>query len=155
MKSQIGFNSEKTTPIAAELNTLLASEAVYYQNLRQFHWYVNGPKFFALHEKFEQLYNQSNAYIDELAERILTLGGHPLSKYSEFEINAKIKESDQKTNADEMVTEVLESLKILTELERSTVAQAAEIGDEGTVGLLSGSIEGREKTIWMLSAYLG
>jgi starvation-inducible DNA-binding protein len=53
--STIGLQTEKTTELAEKLNDLLASYSVHYQNLRGFHWNIQGPGFFELHAKFEEM----------------------------------------------------------------------------------------------------
>ena len=76
----LNMESEKLKPVVIELNTLLADYHMYYQKLRNFHWNILGKNFFDLHEKFESLYTDARVKIDEIAERILTLGFHPVSK---------------------------------------------------------------------------
>lgn len=70
----IGLNAEQSKKEIELLNSLLANFQIYYQNLRGFHWNVKGNRFFVLHAKFEELYNDAIEKVDELAERILTLG---------------------------------------------------------------------------------
>lgn len=69
----IGLNSGKALQLAEKLNKPLANYSIFYQNTRGSHWNIKGGKFFELHDKFEELYNESLLKIDELAERILTL----------------------------------------------------------------------------------
>ena len=70
--NSIGLETAKTTKIAEELNHLLANFQIYYQNLRGIHWNIKGKRFFDLHVKFEELYNDANMKVDALAERVLT-----------------------------------------------------------------------------------
>ena len=67
---------KKSAELADKLNTLLANYSIFYQNTRGYHWNIKGEKFFELHLKFEELYNDLFIKIDEVAERILTLGTH-------------------------------------------------------------------------------
>lgn len=55
------------------LNQQIADFNVLYTKLHRFHWYVKGPQFFTLHEKFEEFYNETADYIDEYAERLLAI----------------------------------------------------------------------------------
>jgi starvation-inducible DNA-binding protein len=57
---------------------------LYYQNLRGIHWNIKGRAFFDLHVKFEELYNDANMKVDEIAERILTLGETPLHTFDDY-----------------------------------------------------------------------
>lgn len=73
----IGLNIQKSKELAHTLNDLLANYAILYQNTRGYHWNIQGDKFFELDLKFEELYNDFFIKIDEIAERILTLGYAP------------------------------------------------------------------------------
>ena len=75
MKTNIlGLPVKESELIIVELNVLLSNFQVYYQNLRGIHWNIRGKRFFDLHVKFEELYNDSQLKIDLIAERVLTLG---------------------------------------------------------------------------------
>ncbi|WP_194976072.1 Dps family protein, partial [Aquiflexum lacus] len=91
---------------------------------------------------------------DETAERILTLGERPFSSFGEYIENAEIKEAKEIHDSKKMVEIVKENLNILLKLERSVLESAGEQNDEGTVSLMSDYITAKEKTVWMLSAYL-
>jgi starvation-inducible DNA-binding protein len=67
-----------------KLNTLLASYELHYQNLRSLHWNIKGQNFFELHLKYEELYTRTQIIIDDIAERVLTLGATPLSRFSDY-----------------------------------------------------------------------
>ena len=90
-KNLIGLDSENAQQVVNLLNELLANYQIYYQNLRGFHWNVRGNRFFVLHAKFEELYNDAIEKVDEIAERILTLGGVPLHSYAAYTKVATLK----------------------------------------------------------------
>jgi starvation-inducible DNA-binding protein len=73
----IGLDSEKCEKLAISLNELLSNYSILYQNTRGYHWNIQGEKFFELHLKFEELYNDLFIKIDDIAEHILTLGYKP------------------------------------------------------------------------------
>ncbi|MFD2033189.1 Dps family protein [Belliella marina] len=152
--NDIGLEIKDSKKLVKKLNSLLANYEIYYQNLRNFHWNVSGPNFFELHAKFEELYNEANLGIDETAERILTLGERPLSSFEEYIKHSEIKEAKEISDAKKMVETVRENLNVLLRLEREVLDAASEQNDEGTVDLMSGYITGKEKVVWMLSAYL-
>jgi starvation-inducible DNA-binding protein len=79
----IGLDVEKSKDLADMLNDLLANFSIYYMNVRGFHWNIKGEKFFELHLKFEEIYTDLQEKIDEIAERILTLGQTPMHAYSD------------------------------------------------------------------------
>ncbi|NOU61023.1 Dps family protein [Marinifilum caeruleilacunae] len=137
-----------------QLQILLANYQLYYQNLRNFHWNVRGRAFFELHAKFEELYNDANEKVDELAERILTLDGHPLGNFSDYVAISTIQEANSNTSGEEMVQQVVDAHEILIEKVRNVIAEANENDDEGTLDILPAYISYLEKINWMLKAYL-
>ncbi len=86
----IGLNAEDSATLSKELNALLCDLHVFYQNVRGFHWNVQGQNFFELHLKFEEFYTDLQLKIDEVAERILTLGGTPLHSMQDYVAGATI-----------------------------------------------------------------
>jgi starvation-inducible DNA-binding protein len=152
--NDIGLEIKESKPQVNLLNELLANYQIYYQNLRNFHWNVTGPNFFELHAKFEELYTAANLGVDEVAERILTLGGRPLSSYAEYIESAGIKEAKEVKDAKKMVEIIRDNQNVLLELERKALEAANDSGDEGTASLMSDFITEKEKVVWMLSAYL-
>ncbi|WP_026955810.1 Dps family protein [Algoriphagus vanfongensis] len=152
--NDIGLEVKESNVLVEKLNGLLANYQVYYQNLRNFHWNVSGPNFFELHAKFEELYNEANVSVDELAERILTLGGRPLSSYQEYIETATIQEAKKVDEPVKMVETIRSNMTTLLELERETLEAAGDSNDEGTASLMSDYITAKEKVVWMLSAYL-
>src|SRR5690606_31421140 len=90
--SKIGLEKGDSKKIAEKLNELLSNYQIFYMNVRGFHWNIKGSDFFVYHEKFEELYNDSLRNIDEIAERILTLGLVPLHSFSAYKEASTIKE---------------------------------------------------------------
>lgn len=152
--NEIGLEVNESQILVEKLNELLANYQVFYQNLRNFHWNVTGPNFFELHAKFEELYNEANAGIDEVAERILTLGARPLSSFGEYIETSQIKEAKEIKDPTLMVETVKGNLQTLLQIERETLEASSSSNDEGTSSLMSDYITSKEKIIWMLSAYL-
>lgn len=157
MKSinSIGLDHKKSAELAEKLNELLANYSVFYQNTRGYHWNIKGEKFFELHLKFEELYNDLFLKIDEVAERILTLGHSPRHKYSDYRKVSKINESSQVSDGIKAVADILNSFKVIITLQRDILALSAETGDEGTNALMSDYIRAQEKLVWMYSSFLG
>jgi len=150
----IGLDTAKSKELAGKLNVLLANYSIFYQNTRGYHWNIKGEKFFELHVKFEELYNNLLLKIDEVAERILTLGFNPAHNYSEYVKKSLIAESSQVSDGYKAVAEVLEALKILILKQRELLVLSADIDDEGTNALMSDYIREQEKLVWMYSAFL-
>lgn len=153
--NQIGLEKADAKPIIANLNNLLSSYHVYYINVRGYHWNVKGEHFFSLHMKFEELYIQLQLQIDEIAERILTLGGTPLHAYSDFANNSKISEDKNVHNGRQCVEGLVKGLQQLIEEQRSLATLAEEAGDQGSADLVTGYVQEQEKLVWMYNAFLG
>lgn len=154
-KNQIGLGKDQSKQLAKKLNTLLANYHLFYQNARGFHWNITGEKFFELHVKFEELYTDALLKIDEIAERILTLGYIPLHTFTDYVKESSIKEAKDVTDGKKAIGLILDGYSVLLPLERELLSLAAEADDEGTNALMSDYIREQEKTIWMYSAYLG
>lgn len=152
--NSIGLDAEKSKVLIGHLNELLADFQIYYQNLRGFHWNVKGNRFFVLHSKFEDLYNDANEKIDEIAERILALEGSPLHTFAAYTKTAKIAVSENVSDGDACLKIVFDNLSHLLAKEREILALAADLNDDGTQDLFAPYVSGQEKTLWMLRAYL-
>ena len=155
MKNAIGIEIEKANQLTEKLNDLLANYQVFYQNLRGLHWNVKGKEFFELHLKFEELYDDAVIKIDEIAERILTLGGTPLHTFNDYVRHSEIKSIENMTDGPEGVQHIINNYSILIEKERGLLLLSDDANDEGTNSQMSDYITQSEKTVWMLTAYLG
>jgi starvation-inducible DNA-binding protein len=155
MKNYIGLDKTKADALSIMLDDLLINYQIYYQNLRGFHWNIKGKEFFELHAKFEEFYNDARLKIDEIAERVLTLGHTPSHTMSTYVSRAEVKEANNISNGREAVEITATNISTLVQKERAILAQAADADDEGTVTLMSDYITQQEKVLWMLKAYLG
>lgn len=147
------LNASAIDGVLASLKQLLADYQVFYTNLRGLHWNIKGRQFFVLHAKFEDLYNDAASKADELAERILTLGGTPESRFSEYLKISRIPEVEGVSCADKALEVVLNSYGRLIGEERELLAKASEAGDETTATLMGDYLKEQEKLVWMLAAY--
>jgi starvation-inducible DNA-binding protein len=152
--NRIGLDQQQSKEVAEQLNTLLANYQVFYINTRGFHWNIKGKKFFELHAKFEELYTDQQEKIDEIAERILTLGHTPLHSFTDYLKLSRVKEATGISEGNEAVQIVLENFGEILSLERTLLKAAQDANDEGTSALMSDYIRQQEKLVWMLSAYL-
>lgn len=150
----IGLNPEKVKELATKLNDLLANYSVFYQNTRGYHWNIKGDKFFELHVKFEELYNNLFMKIDEVAERIRTLGYAPGHKFTSYLAISEIKESEMTSDGKTCINGILDAFKVIITKQRDLLQLSAEANDEGTNALMSDYIREQEKMVWMYSAYL-
>lgn len=153
--TQIGLQKADVKPVLVALNDLLSSYHVFYINVRGYHWNVKGSDFFTLHMKFEELYTELQLQIDEIAERILTLGGTPLHAYSDFAEHSSIKEDKNVFGGQKCVEGVIKGLSELINEQRKLAELSEEAGDTGSNDLVTGYTQTQEKLIWMYNAYLG
>lgn len=151
--NQIGLDPKKSKLLSQKLNELLANYHVFYMNVRGFHWNIKGDKFFELHLKFEELYNDLQLKIDAIAERILTLGETPFHAYSDFLSLSEVKEVKHAYDSKTTVESVLMAFQSILKIEREILKLSAEADDEGTNALMSDYIREKEKLIWMYKAY--
>ena len=152
--NSIGLQAESSTDIANELNVLLANFQVYYQNLRGIHWNIKGKRFFDLHVKFEELYNDANIKVDEIAERVLTLGETPLHTFNDYILKAKVPVGKNISEDEKAVRLIVDSLTELLRIERHILDISGDANDEGTNSMMSDFITEEEKTVWMMKAWL-
>ncbi|RUO29436.1 DNA starvation/stationary phase protection protein [Aliidiomarina sedimenti] len=150
----IGLGKADTEKLAGKLNQLLSNYQIFYMNVRGFHWNIRGERFFELHVKFEETYNDLLMKIDEIAERILTLGQQPQHTYTNYLDNSSIKEVADVHDGRTCVESILQSYQVVIKLQREILSAANEIDDEGTASLMGDYITEQEKTAWMLTSYL-
>jgi starvation-inducible DNA-binding protein len=140
--------------IIQELGKLLASNYTLYLKTQNFHWNVTGPFFQTLHLMFEGQYNALAMANDEIAERIRSLGAPAPGTYREFAKLSFIQEPEGKLKAEEMVKSLMKDHETLIKFSKELIEKAGELGDEGTIDLLTTRVSAQEKTAWMLRSFL-
>ena len=153
---EIGLKEQEIKPIVDHLNDLLANYHIHYQKVRGCHWNVKGGHFFTLHVKFEELYNNAQQTIDDLAERILTLGKSPFSTFADYIRVSTVKEINTMGMKDtDMVLAIMDDFTSLIDMEREIMTVTAEAGDDGTNDLINSFMQFKEKNNWMLRSFCG
>ncbi|WP_163444976.1 Dps family protein [Flavobacterium columnare] len=152
--NNLGLPVEETKELVVQLNKLLSNFQIYYQNLRGLHWNIRGKRFFDLHLKFEELYNDAQLKIDMIAERILTLDGVPYHTFEDYLKNSELTVGKKISNDEKAIRLIVESVTTLLVIERKILKDSDVIDDEGTSSMMSDFIKEQEKTIWMMSAWL-
>ncbi|HZG83618.1 Dps family protein [Paenibacillus sp.] len=139
--------------VVAVLNKQLANWSVLFVKLHNYHWFVKGPVFFTLHLKFEELYTEAALHIDNIAERVLAIGGRPLATMREYLAASSIREAEGNENASEMVRSIETDFRtVIAELvEGMELAQRS--GDETTSDMLLAIHSSLEKHVWMLASF--
>jgi starvation-inducible DNA-binding protein len=152
---KISLEEKKVKPVVDHLNDLLANYHIHYQKLRGCHWNVKGSNFFTLHIKFEELYTAALTTIDELAERILTLGKPPYSTFKDYITTSTLKEINTIGLKDKaMVKAIIEDMATLIEMERELLDITADAGDDGTNDMVNRFMQFKEKNTWMLRSFV-
>ncbi|MDK8538455.1 Dps family protein [Staphylococcus haemolyticus] len=140
--------------VVKELNQQVANWTVAYTKLHNFHWYVKGPNFFSLHEKFEELYNEASQYVDDLAERILAIGGNPVGTLKESLEISIVDEAGKNYSAEQMVEALSNDLTHISEQLVKSIEVAGEAGDDVSEDMFIGMKNSVDKHNWMFKSYL-
>ena len=141
--------------VVKELNQQVANWTVAYTKLHNFHWYVKGPNFFSLHVKFEELYNEAAQYVDDLAERILAVGGNPVGTMKESLDMSIVEEAGKGYAAEQMVEELPKDFTNISKQLENAIKVAGEAGDDVSEDMFIGMQTSVDKHNWMLQSYLG
>lgn len=141
--------------LITELNQLLSDFHLYYQNTRGAHWNIKGPRFFELHGKFEELYTEALTNIDEIAERILTIGGRPDHTLETYLEKSNIKSVQDESKDESLVKMIVDNLSTLIGQENKVKEMAVESDDNETEDMMIGLVNAQEKTLWMFNSWLG
>ncbi|MEL7044422.1 MAG: Dps family protein [Pseudomonadota bacterium] len=148
----IGISEEDRIGIATGLKALLADSYTLYLQTHNFHWNVTGPQFRELHLMFEEHYTELATAVDEVAERIRTLGIAAPGTYKAFSELSSIEEIEGVPAASEMVERLTRGHEQIVKTCRAVLAKAQEAEDESTASLVSDRMRVHEKTAWMLRA---
>ncbi|WP_338449192.1 Dps family protein [Niallia oryzisoli] len=144
-----------TQELIQAVNKQVANWTVLYVKLHHYHWFVKGHHFFTLHEKFEEFYNEANENVDVLAERLLSIGGTPVSTMKACLELASVQEANGGENEDGMVRDTCSDFEKMIQELQDAMKLADEAGDEGTGDVLLSIHKNLQKHLWMLKAYLG
>ena len=135
-----------------KLNEFLADLNVFYRKLQNYHWNVQGKDFFQVHAKLEELYNEINEQIDEIAEHIAILGGQPLGTLKDYLEKSTIKEAEnKKIKSSEIYNNILADYEELLKKTMEIKEEAEEEKNYATSSLIDEYILEYGKIIWMLN----
>ncbi|TPV58584.1 DNA starvation/stationary phase protection protein [Aestuariibacter sp. GS-14] len=151
-KIDIGISETDREAIAGGLKKVLADSYTLYLQTHNFHWNVTGPQFRELHLMFEEHYNELALAVDDIAERIRTLGFAAPGTYRAFAELSSIEEVDGVPEASEMVRLLTHGHEQVVKTCRSVLRVAQDADDESTSALVSDRMRVHEKTAWMLRA---
>lgn len=150
----IGLKEEDRAKIVEGLGRVLADTYTLYLKTHNFHWNVTGPMFNTLHMMFQTQYNELWMAVDDLAERIRSLGAFAPGSYADFGKLTSIKEVDGVPKAEDMIAQLVEGHETVVRTVREVFPAADDVGDEATADLLTQRLQIHEKTAWMLRSML-
>jgi starvation-inducible DNA-binding protein len=154
MKIEIGIAERDRERLARELSRLLADSYSLYLKTHNFHWNVKGPLFQTLHLMFEEHYTELATAVDEIAERIRSLGHPAPGSYGAFARLTSIPDTDGVPSATQMIRLAVEGHETVVRTARDVVAVAEEVNDQATADLATQRLQIHEKTAWMLRSLL-
>jgi starvation-inducible DNA-binding protein len=156
MEAEIGIKARNSAAVAQSLNQLLADEHVLYIKTRNAHWNVEGPDFLNMHRFFEEQYKQLEELIDDIAERIRTIGHYAEAKLASFVKETHLSEdSREKNNSAGFIKSLLQDHEsIIIHLRENIDTYTDEWGDAGSGDFITTLMEKHEKMAWMLRAHL-
>lgn len=152
----IGISDKGREESVELLHKTLANQHVLYQRLRNYHWNFKGKHFLELHAFFEEFYNEVVEDIDEIAERIQSLGHNTKATMTEYVELSDLKEFPETFPDEEgMVEQLVKDNETMIRRLRQDSAAIAEHDDTGTEDMLIGLMKKHEKRTWMLRSFLG
>ena len=156
MKTTIGITPEHLAQVAHSLNKLLADEHILYIQTRNAHWNVEGPDFHAQHKFFEEQYGQLEEIIDDVAERIRSLGHYAEATMQAFlKLTHLTEQTREKNDSSGFMKMLLEDHEtIIIHIRENINLYANDWHDQGSSDFITGLMEGHEKMAWMLRAHL-
>ena len=155
MNIDIGIDAGDRREISDGLGRLLADTYTLYLKTHNFHWNVTGPLFNTLHLMFEQQYTELATAVDEIAERIRSLGHPAPGSYKAFAELTSIREETEGPAANEMIKLLVAGQEAVTRTARSIFPTAEKANDQATLDLLTRRLDVHEKTAWMLRSMIG
>ena len=150
----IGISKADRELVATQLKSLLADSYTLYLQTHNFHWNITGPSFIQLHTLFEEHYTELAVAVDDVAERIRSLGVHAPGTYKEFSELSSINEVLGTPEAQEMVAILTANHEQLVRTCRTALSVAQDADDESSAALISDRMRVHEKTAWMLRSQI-
>ncbi len=140
--------------VVDSLSTLLASSYTLYLKTHNYHWNVTGPMFTTLHTLFETQYTELALAVDEIAERIRTVGAFAPGSYTAFAKLTTVKEENGRPKATDMIRNLVADQEAIAKAARAVIAAGEKAGDQATVDLATRRLDVHQKNAWMLQSHL-
>ena len=155
MKVNIGISEKNRQSVALALNQLLADEHILYNKTRNYHWSIEGPSFMEFHKLYEAQYDQLAEMIDEIAERIRTIGHFAEGRLKEILKLANLEEPEAPTDQAAQIANLEADHEVIIIKLRKLIKDFDEkYKDIGSSDFVTGLLKQHEKMAWMLRSYL-
>ncbi len=156
MKPNLGILETHLQAVSEELNKLLADEVVLYIKTRNYHWNIEGPNFNEMHKFYEQQFNDLDEVMDQIAERIRTIGHYTEARLADYLKLTSLIENDYTNFQNDQLKYLLASHEtIICNLRRLIPLFADKHKDLGSSDFVTQLLGKHEKMAWMVRAYLG
>lgn len=156
MEINIGINKDSTLAVAQELSKLLSDEYVLYTKTRNAHWNVTGSDFYDKHKLFESQYEKLDEIIDNIAERIRSIGHYAPASLKQFLQLTHLTETNVETNSSVNFTKALlqDHESVIKKIRENIAPFSEKYNDAGTSDFITGLLEQHEKMAWFLRSHL-
>jgi starvation-inducible DNA-binding protein len=156
METRIGITDENLAEVAHALNTFLADEFILYVQTRKAHWNVESSDFSYLHKFFEDQYIEIDQIVDDIAERIRSLGHYASATMNEYLRLTQLTEKSSEGNDGKghLRDLLLSHESIIINLRKNIDRFNEQLHDAGSSDFITGIMEKHEKIAWMLRSHL-
>ncbi len=142
--------------VVNDLNQLLADAADLTMQAKQAHWAVKGPNFIALHKLFDHVYEHAGEWVDELAERLVQLGGQPQGTVHAAARATRLDPYPLDLVAEKgHVERLAHALAKFGSYVRAAIDEFDKYGDADSADLATGISRAVDKDLWFVEAHLG
>ena len=155
METRICLKPAVAKNSAEVLNMLLSDEFVFLTKMLNYHWNITGPNFIAWHKLLDKQYHDVFEIVDEIAERVRSVGGVAFGSLQQFSKNSRIKENAGKLpSANEMIADLTRGHEQIICAMREAIPDFEEQEDFGSMDFVTKLLEQHEKMAWFLRAHL-
>lgn len=154
-KTQIDLSPTIREEMIELLNQQLADTSDLYSHTKQAHWNVKGQQFIALHKLFDELAEELEGYVDDIAERAVEMGGVAMGTNRMSAANSRLKEYPADI-ADGIahVKALVDRYAAVAKTTRAAIDEADKAGDKDTADLFTEISRGLDKWLWFLEAHI-
>ena len=155
MKANIGLTEKNSQAIAEKLNMILADEFLLSLKTRNYHWNVEGSNFMEMHKFYEGLYDELDEIVDEVAERVRSLGHYSEGRMVDFLKLTHLQEEAYSNKQNVQLKSLLNDHETMVrQLRKDIDLMQDKYKDAGNADFLTGLMEKHEKWAWFIRSYL-